>query len=55
MMVPSGSPHGRQNRHWRLLNACWLLLSRLDRQIGECTAVVHNAYTVLKRNYYIVC
>ena len=37
-----GSPHGRQNRHWLMLNASWRLLSCLDRQIGECTGARHN-------------
>ena len=43
----SGSPQGHQNRHWGLLNACWRLLSRLDRQIGKCTATVFNALLCL--------
>ena len=37
----SGSLHGRQNHHWRLCNDFRRLLSCLDRQIGDCTAVVY--------------
>ena len=41
-LLSSGSPHSHQNHHWRLLNACWRLPSRLDRQIGDCMATVYN-------------
>ena len=38
--VPTCSP--KWHLIWGLLNACWRWLSYLDRQIGECTAPVHN-------------
>ena len=43
-----GYPHGCQNHYWRLLNACWWLLSCLDHQIGEGmhAAVVPNTLHV---------
>ena len=41
--VNSGSPHGRQNRHWRQQYAFWLLTESDCRHYGYYSITTHEA------------